>query len=181
MNPQDRTYKLGDNFAMVIGVSKFYVEKEWELIKALHAASNGVVSIQAVRSDAVFGIDHIFRVLKITLEAEKRNIKLVSRTEMDLLLRVSCTNQLSKALTDTGLTNKTPGCFILFSKDRAKLLKVAEHFYSLDVKVDNSVLKPTKRKKELICKHLGIRLNKNICPDSYFVSFLSERAALLIK
>jgi len=181
VNPQDRTYKLGDNFAMVIGVSKFDVDKELELIKELHAASNGVVSIQAVRADAVFGIAHILEVLKISLEAEKRNIKLVSRTEMDLLLRVSCTNQLSKALIDTGLSNQTPGCFILFSKDRTKLMKVAEHICSLDVKVDNSVLKPTKRKQELICKYLGIRLNKNLLPYQSFTSFLSERASLLNK
>ncbi|HKR57952.1 MAG TPA: KEOPS complex subunit Cgi121, partial [Candidatus Nitrosopolaris sp.] len=168
MNPQYRTHKLGDNFVMVIGVSKFDVAKEWELVKELHAASNGAVSIQAVRADAVFGIDHILEVLKISLEAEKRNIKLVSRTEMDLLLRVSCTNQLSKALIDAGLTNRTPGCFILFSRDRTMLMKVAEHICGLDVKVDNSALKPTKRKQELICKYLGVRLNKNLSPYPSF-------------
>lgn len=181
MNPLDLTYKLGDSFVMVIGVSKFDVEKEWGLIKELHAELDGVVSIQAVRADAVFGIDHILEVLKISLEAEKRNIKLASRTEMDLLLRVSCTSQLSKALRDTGLTNQIPGCFILFSKDKTKLMKVAERVCSLDVVVDNSVLKPTKRKQALICMYLGIRLNKNLLPFKSFTTFLSERAALLIR
>jgi hypothetical protein len=181
LNPQARTYKLGNNIVMVIGVSKFNVEKQWESIKELQTASNGIVSIQAVRADAVFGIDHILKVIRISLEAERRNIKLVSRTEMDLLLRISCTNQLSKALIDTGLTNQTPGCFILLSKNRKKLLNAAERICSLDLKVDNSVLKSTKRKKQLICKHLGIRLNNDLSTDSSFTNYLSERAALLVK
>ena len=172
---------MGDRFTTVIGISDLDVKDAGELIDDLRNTSKGVVSIQGVCADAVYGIDHILQALKITIESEKRKITLVDRLEMDLLLRISCTDQITVALRDTGLRNQAPGCFILFSKGKKELVKVTRRISDMHLEVDDVVLKPSNRKKELICRRLGIQLNIFLSNDVDFTSFLSERAALLTK
>ena len=172
---------MGDRFTTVIGVSVLDVKDAGELIDDLRNISKGVVSIQGVRADAVYGIDHILQALKISIESEKRKITLVGRLEMDLLLRISCTDQIIVALRDIGLRNQAPGCFILFSKAKKELLKITRLICNMHLEVDDFVLKPSNRKKEFICRRLGIQLNKFLSNDVDFTSFLSERAALLTK
>src|SRR5207244_8113107 len=82
---QNRIHKVGDRFTTVIGISDLDVKDAGELIDDLRNTSKGVVSIQGVCADAVYGIDHILQALKITIESEKRKITLVDRLEMDLL------------------------------------------------------------------------------------------------
>ena len=172
---------MGNIFTTVIGVSDLDVKDVGEFIDDLRESSNGGVSIQAVCADAVYGLEHILQALKITIESEKRKITLVDRPEMDLLLRISCTDQISRALKDIGLRNQASGCFILFSKEKKKLIKVTRRICNTNLKIDDSVLKPNKRKKELICRRLGVQLNKFLSNDDAFTSYLSEKAALLTK
>lgn len=172
---------MGDRFISIIGVSVFDVNDAGGLIDNLRDTSKGVVSIQGVRADAVYGIDHIIQALKISIESEKRKITLVARLEMDLLLRIACTDQITLALRDIGLRNQAPGCFILFSKGKKELLKITRLICNMHLEVDDFVLKPSNRKKKLICRRLGIHLNKFLSDDVEFTSFLSERAALLTK
>jgi tRNA threonylcarbamoyladenosine modification (KEOPS) complex Cgi121 subunit len=152
-----------------------------KFIDDLRKSSNEGVSIQAVSADAVYGLEHILQALKITIESEKRKITLVDSPEMDLLLRISCTDQISRALRDIGLRNQAPGCFILFSKEKMKLIKVSRRICNTQLKIDDSVLEPNKRKKEHICRRLGIHLNEFLSNDDAFTSYLSEKAALLTK
>ena len=170
---------MGDRFTTVIAISDLDVKEAGELIDDLRNTSKGVVSIQGVCADAVYGIDHILQALKITIESEKRKITLVDRLEMDLLLRISCTDQITVALRDIGLRNQAPGCYILFSKEKKDLLKITRRIFDMHLGLDDFVLKPSNRKKELICRRLGIQLNKFLSNDVDFTSFLSERAALL--
>jgi len=172
---------VGNIFTTGGGVSDLDVNDVGEFIDDLRKTSNGGVSIQGVRADAVYGIEHILQALKITIESEKRKITLVGRPEMDLLLRISCTDQISRALMDIGLRNQAPGCFILFSKKKKKLIKVTRRICNMHLKIDDSVLKPNKTKKELICRRLGVQLNKFLSNDDAFTSYLSEKAALLTK
>lgn len=172
---------MGNIFTAVMGVSDLDLKDVGEFIDDLRKTSNGGVSIQAVWAGAVYGIEHILQALKITIESEKRKITLVSRPEMDLLLRISCTDQISIALRDIGLRNQAPGCFILFSKEKKKLIKATRRICNTHLKIDDSVLKPSNTKKELICMRLGVQLNKFLSNDDAFTSYLSERAALLTK
>jgi tRNA threonylcarbamoyladenosine modification (KEOPS) complex Cgi121 subunit len=172
---------VGDRFTTVIGVSVLDVKDPGELIDDLRNISKGEVSIQGVRADAVYGIDHILKALKISVESEKRKITLVGRLEMDLLLRISCTDQITVALKDVGLRKQAPGCFILFSKGKKELLKITRRICNMHLDVTDFVLEPSNRKKELICRRLGLQMNKFLSNDVDFASFLSERAALLTK
>ncbi|HET7149104.1 MAG TPA: KEOPS complex subunit Cgi121 [Candidatus Nitrosopolaris sp.] len=152
-----------------------------EFIDDLRKTLNGGVSVQAVCADAVYGIEHIRKVLRITIESEKRKITLAVRPEMDLLLRIACTDQISIALRNIGLRNQGPGCFILLSKEKKELIKVTRHICKTKLKIDDSVLRPSTAKKELISRRLGVQLNKFLSNDDAFTSYLSEKAALLTK
>lgn len=181
MKLENRINKVGNVFAIVIGVSNLDVKDTYLLLEDLRKSERGVVWIQAVCADAVYGIDHILEALKITIESKNRNITLANRLEIDLLLRISCTDQISVALRQMGLRNDAPGCFIFFSKDKIKLLKVTRGICNMHLNIDDCILKPNKTKKELICERLGIRLNNFLSRDVAFTNFLSEKAALLTK
>lgn len=181
LKPENRIHKVGNIFTTVIGVSDLNKGYACGFIEDIRKTSKGAVSIQAVSADAAYGIDHILQALKVTIESQNRKIILASTLEMDLLLRISCTNQISVALKQIGLRNQASSCFIVFSKNKKKLLKVVRGICKMQLKIDDCVLKPSKAKKELICKRLGVQLNEFLSDEVAFTSFLSERGALLTK
>ena len=181
MKPGNRIHKVGNIFATVIGVSDLNKEYACGFIEDIRKTSKGAFSIQAVSADAAYGTDHILQALKISIESQNRKILLASTLEMDLLLRICCTNQIFIALRQIGLRNQASGCFIVFSRNKKKLLEIARHICKMHFKIDDHVLEPTKAKKELICKRLGVELNDFLSDDVVFTNFLSEKAALLTK
>ncbi len=137
------------------------------------------VLMQAVRADSVFGVDHVFNAIKITFESQKRELLLAEKLEVDLLLRIACVSQISIALGDIGLKYSRPACLILLSTQKRKLVMSAKNIRQTFSESDNSVLKPTKMKRELISKRLGLDLSEYLQSDDAFTDFLSEKAALL--
>src|SRR6188472_2022696 len=92
-----RIYRLDDIFASIIGIHAIQIKDTEKIIDDLRHISTKVI-LQAIDANIVYGIEQIIEVLKITLECEKRKIMVASKPEMDLLLRLSCTNQISRAL-----------------------------------------------------------------------------------
>ena len=116
-------------------------------------------------------------VIKIVLEAEKRNIMLTNRRETELLIRLSGTKQIAEAIRKAGLKNQETGCIIAFSLDRESI----EHFDSQiknDFELNESVLRPTKEKKDLITSNPGFAKGLD---ESELLPYLLERAAILVK
>jgi molybdopterin synthase sulfur carrier subunit len=138
---------------------------------------HGNVSIQAVNANAVYGKEHLIGVLRITLEAERRKIMLANRREIELLIRLTGTNQIEEAIRRAGLKKDTAGCFIAFSQDSESLRKFESQIKS-EFELNDSVLKPTNEKRILLASMLGFR---NELDDSEFLQYLLEKAAILIK
>jgi tRNA threonylcarbamoyladenosine modification (KEOPS) complex Cgi121 subunit len=175
----NRIHKVGNIFTTVIGVSDLNKEYACEFLEDIRKTSKGSFSIQAVSADAAYGTNHIIQALKISIESQSRKILLASTLEMDLLLRIACTNQIFIALRQVGLRNQASGCFIVLSKNKKKLLEIAR-LCKMNFKIDDHVLEPSKAKKELICERLGVEVNDFLSDEGVFTNFLSERAALLI-
>ncbi len=53
------------------------------------------VLIQGINPSFIYGKKHIFEVIKIILESNRRKIKIMKRLEMELLLRLVCCNQVN--------------------------------------------------------------------------------------
>jgi sulfur-carrier protein len=147
-----------------------------KLVDMLRAQNNNV-SIQAVNANAVYGEEHVRGVIKIVLEAEKRKIMLTNRRETELLIRLAGTKQIAEAIRRVGLKKYTAGCFIAFSQDSESLRQFESQIKS-DFELNNSVLKPSKEKKDQFVSKLGFASKLD---DSEFQLYLLERAAILVK
>jgi tRNA threonylcarbamoyladenosine modification (KEOPS) complex Cgi121 subunit len=179
---RQRVYKLTDTYASIIGFrTKITDGKGYGSIIRDVGNMCDQVSLLAVNANIVYGIEHAIDVLKITLEAKRRNMMIAKKEETDILLRLLCTTQISVALRSGGLKNHNYGCFILFSKNKSQLLKVRKNIGKL-FEVKNEVLRANKKKRKIISGILGLPFNKSISDDDKtFTKYLSERACLITK
>jgi len=168
-------YMIDNIHASIIGVRRIRGDAG-KLIDRLRAEHKDV-SIQAVNADAVYGTDHLLGVLRMTLEAEKRKIMIANKREIELLLRLACTDQISEAMMRAGLKNNTTGCFIALSEDGEALRRFSDKIKS-EFEVDDSLLKPNNRKKAMRVSVLGLKAKFD---DYKFLQYLLERAAILVK
>jgi tRNA threonylcarbamoyladenosine modification (KEOPS) complex Cgi121 subunit len=166
-------------FYSVVGFKKIKVNNIGKYLEELRNIFPGV-SIQALDANIVYGREHIDKVLKITLESIKRKLTFANKDEIDLLLRLSFTDQISFALKYGGLKNGSPGCFIFFSEDKTKLAKAKSYIENLFPDRDNSTINASTIKRKVISERIGISSN-NLFDDQTFILYLVERACLIMK
>jgi tRNA threonylcarbamoyladenosine modification (KEOPS) complex Cgi121 subunit len=166
-------------FYSVVGVKKINIKNIGKFLEELRNVFPGV-SIQALNANIVYGHEHIDQVLKITLEAIKRKITFANKAEIDLLLRLSSTDQISLALKYAGLKSGSPGCFIFFSEDKTKLAKAKSYIENVFSDKDDSIINASTIKRKIICQRIGIP-SDNLFDDQTFILYLVERACLIMK
>jgi tRNA threonylcarbamoyladenosine modification (KEOPS) complex Cgi121 subunit len=115
-------------------------------------------------------------VLRIALEAEKRNIMLTNRCEIELLIRLAGTDQISEAIRRAGLKKDVGGCFIAFSQYN-EVLRQFEQWIKSEFDLNNSVLMPNEDKRIRLGTLLGSHAKFD---NSEFLQYLLEKAAILI-
>jgi tRNA threonylcarbamoyladenosine modification (KEOPS) complex Cgi121 subunit/molybdopterin converting factor small subunit len=167
-------HELYGFYASIIGVRRIS-EDPGKLVDRLRASSTA--SIQAASADAVYGIEHVLGVMRMTFESERRNIMIANKRETELLLRLACTGQISEAIKRAGLKKDAAGCFVVFSENNAEVKK-----FSIAIKnefeTDDTVLEATPEKKTRLGDLLG---TKSKFDDGEFLHYLLERAAILVK
>ena len=72
------------------------------------------IFIQVLNFDIVYNYEHLFEILKISTLAERRNTMCSNKIELDFLLRIVGTNQISQAIKDGGLKIDSSIVFVLF-------------------------------------------------------------------
>ncbi|HEX2304761.1 MAG TPA: KEOPS complex subunit Cgi121 [Nitrososphaeraceae archaeon] len=135
------------------------------------------VMIQGINPRYIFGKRHIFEVIKIILESNERKIKIAKRLEMELLLRLVCSNQVDKAIKIGGIKNNGFGCFVLLSQKKGTIIDSLKYLSKMFVKQNSSLLNATKEKMINMCERLEFpcgNFNKN-----EFLKILTEKAALV--
>jgi sulfur-carrier protein len=168
-------YMLDSYHLLIIGVLRI-VYDPGRLVDMLRDRY-GNVSIQAVNANVVYGEEHLVGVLRIALEAEKRKTMLTNSREMELLIRLTGTNQIEEAIRRAGLKKETAGCFIAFSQESESLRQFESQIKS-EFDLNDSVLKPSKEKRIRLASMLSFPNELN---DSEFLQYLLEKAAILIK
>jgi len=180
LKPQ-RVYKIGDTFISISAFKSMRIKNIDNLVENILNLSK-VVWIQGVNAMVIYGFEHIIETLKITLESERRRALLAKKPQVDFLLRLVCTNQISNALQYGGLKDGRDGCFIACSKNEGQLLKVSDRLHYLFGRRDETILKPTEIKRKTISERLGIGINNNpLKEDIGFLEFLAERGALITR
>lgn len=168
-------FDLGSNRVSIIGVDRI-TEEPGKLVDRLRAG-NKAVSIQAASANAVYGVEHALGVLRMTLEAEEREIMLANKRETELLLRLAFTGQISEAMKRAGLKRGVAGCFIAFSEESEALRRFSDEVKN-EFKADDSVLAPSRDKRARLAGLLGMSMKFD---GSEFLQYLLERAAILVK
>ena len=167
-------YTLNGYHVSITGVQKI-IHDPGKLVDMIRSQHNNVL-IQAVDANAVYGEEHVLGVLRITLEAEKRNIMLTNRSEIELLIRLAGTDQISEAIRRAGLKKDVAGCFIAFSQDN-EALRQFEQWIKSEFDLNNSILKPNEDKRIRLASLLGSPAKLD---SRKFLQYLLEKAAILI-
>ena len=140
------------------------------------------VYIQGLNTEAIFGLQHVVEALKITLEAFKRGIMAANRPELDLLLRISCTTQISKAISHAGIKSEKCACFVIFSKNIRYLRKARYYALQSLPECDSYEFVIDEIARNNLATKLGLESGSYfLTDDSEFLKYLIERAALIAK
>jgi tRNA threonylcarbamoyladenosine modification (KEOPS) complex Cgi121 subunit len=138
------------------------------------------VVIQAVDAAAVYGRGHALGALSIAMEAMARKIMIANKPEIEVLLRLACTNQIAEAMRRARLREGSAGCIIAFSVD-AEALKRFKEQISREFKLDDTGIYQSDEKRKALAKTIGISLQSSYDNNSKFLDLLLERAAILVR
>ena len=175
--PEDRSlYRIDTYYVAIIEITHLGSENLHELITKYRAFSPDVL-IQGIDASYVFGVNHLLRVLQLTVESWKRGIKLSKIMETDILMRLCRTSQISKAIKVGGLKNDSAACFILMSENLDSVLKIKQYIEGYYNEVHVSVLRIGKNKMARLRREFGITHKK--MDRIFFENYLVEKAALV--
>lgn len=172
-------FKLSDFHVSIFCCNKS--ESGTELVEQIRSNFKDVY-VQGFNTEAIFGLQHIVEALKITLEALKRGIMAANRPELDLLLRISCTTQISKAIIHAGIKSGKRTCYVMFSRNNRELIKARHYALKSLLSFDfpEFIVEPSTR--DTLAAKLGLEAGAYfITNDSEFLRYLVERAALVTR
>ncbi len=175
--PEDRSlYRIDTYYVAIIEIMHLGSENLHELITKFRAFSPDVL-VQGMDASYVFGVNHLLRVLQLTVESWNRGIKLSKIMETDILMRLCRTSQISKAIKVGGLKNDSAACFILMSENLDSVLKIKQYIEGYYNEIHVSVLRIGKNKMARLRKEFGITHKK--IDRVFFENYLVEKAALV--
>ena len=170
-------YKIDSIFVAIICTNTLFVSDIGVTIATFRKIFPDVM-IQGINPSYIFGKKHIFEVIKIILECNKRNIKIAKSLEMELLLRIVCSNQVDKAINIGGIKNNGSGCFILFSEKKRPIINSIKYLRKMFVNENSFLLNATKEKMLDICEKL--EFSSGNFNTKEFLKILTEKAALVL-
>jgi tRNA threonylcarbamoyladenosine modification (KEOPS) complex Cgi121 subunit len=161
------------------------LKKLYDNLKAIHNDINIVI----VNANIVFGIEHIFGILKIINEEIKRKEEReIKNFNVEFLLRICYTNQISHAFQLLSDNKTNDFICILFSKSLSNIKKIYIDLKNYgDEDISNSLIQISEAKKLHILrlfynKDLKDVENLSIIKDDLkFQNFLIERSAIVLK
>jgi tRNA threonylcarbamoyladenosine modification (KEOPS) complex Cgi121 subunit len=175
--PEDRSlYRIDTYYVAIIEITHIGSENLHELITKFRAFSPDVL-VQGMDASYVFGVNHLLRVLQLTVESWNRGIKLSKIMETDILMRLCRTSQISKAIKVGGLKNDSAACFILMSENLDSVLKIKQYIEGYYNEIHVSVLRIGKNKMARLRSEFGITHKK--MDKIFFENYLVEKAALV--
>ena len=137
---KDNIVTVGSLKATVFMVTFFdsNVKRVYEEIKTKPAYNK--TDLVFLRSHLVFGLEHIVGIMKILNERKKRNsISDIKNIEIEFLMRVCCTDQISEALKiNFGDKSNKDYVVIILSDDDQKLKDIQREFERYGTVVSNN-------------------------------------------
>ena len=201
----DNTYQLEDLTVLIkdIFLAHSNVSKVYDRFKVKFKNIN----IVFINPNLIFGLDHIFGIIKIIKENSKREEKrMIKNPDIEFLLRICYTNQISLAFEKLGYNksfdnNRTRFIYILFSRYSTDIQKASDYIEGHKIieqeekekekarkrEEKSFLLEMSENKKKYILKVLFNKEFKDV-QDLFFVKdnvkfqkFLIERAATALR
>ena len=169
-------YEIDSVFVAIISTDTLYVTDIGTTMESFRKMFPEVM-IQGINPKYIFGRGHIFEVIKIIIESNKRKIKIAKRLEMELLLRLICSNQVDKAINIGGIKNSGSACFILLSENKRLIVDSIRYLRKIFVSQNNLLLNATREKMLYMCKRMKFK-HSNFS-NKEFLRILTEKAALV--
>jgi tRNA threonylcarbamoyladenosine modification (KEOPS) complex Cgi121 subunit len=169
-------YEIDSVFVAIISTDTLHVTDIGTTIESFRKMFPEVM-IQGINPKYIFGKGHIFEVVKIIIESNKRKIKIAKRLEMELLLRLICSNQVDKAINMGGIKNNGSGCFILLSEKKHLIEDSIRYLRKIFGRQNNTLLNATREKMLHMCK--GMKFRHSNFSNKEFLKILTEKAALV--
>ncbi|HEX6646572.1 MAG TPA: KEOPS complex subunit Cgi121 [Nitrososphaeraceae archaeon] len=135
--------------------------------------------IQALNFDVIYNYEHLFEILRISNLAKRRNIMCSHKIELDFLLRVMGTNQISQAIKEGGVTLDQYITFVVLA-NKYQINKIYQKLVFLFGNSYDEVFtdKINLRKKIELYK---TKYNNDFFDEENTIKFLTETAALVMK
>ena len=168
-------YKIDSVYVAIISTDTLHVTDIGNTIESFRKMFPDVM-IQGINPKFIFGIDHIFEVIQIVLESNNRKINIAKRLEMEVLLRLICSNQVDKAIDIGGIKNNSSACFILLSENRRLMTDSIKYLKVFGIQ-NLSLLNATTDKIAYICNKMGFR--RGNYSKTEFLKILTEKAVLV--
>lgn len=169
-------HRIDSSFMAIICTDTLCIDDIGSMIATFRKMFPGVM-IQGINPRYIFGKSHIFEIIKIILESNKRKIKIAKKIEIELLMRLVCSNQVDKAIKIGGIKNNNSGCFVLISEMKSPIIDSIKYLRRMFVKEDKSVLNASKDKMIRMCELLQIQDCDFTTKE--FLNILTEKAALV--
>lgn len=168
-------YKIDSLYVAIISTDTLHVTDIGNTIESFRKMFPDVM-IQGINPKFIFGIDHIFEVIQIVLESNNRKINIAKRLEMEVLLRLICSNQVDKAIDIGGIKNNSSACFILLSENRRLMTDSIKYLKVFGIQ-NLSLLNATTDKIAYICNKM--RFRRDNYSKTEFLKILTEKAVLV--
>lgn len=135
------------------------------------------IFIQGINFDIVYNYEHIYEILKISNFAKKRNIMCSNKIELDFLLRIVGTNQISQAINKGGLKINNYAIFVIVAT-RMQLEEIKQKLIGLFGNSNEEILLDHEIKKRKFEKLKRIANNSTL-EEKNLIKFLKETGALV--
>lgn len=171
--------KVANEHVLLTGIRRLKTDNVEEFIKELRSINTNV-ALQVVNAELVAGFKHIIDIIHQSVEAKKRGILLSKNIEIDILLRLACTDQISKAVEDIGLKKGTNNVLIV-AMGKINHLKTLSRNISKRYKLNDSIIRSKKLSRKIYSLH-NIRKNELkaiVDNNDKLASILVERASIL--
>ena len=135
-------------------------------------------NIQIINTNLVYNFEHISEVLKISLSAKERDILVARKIEMDFLMRIIGTTQISYAIKIGGIKYDQYNTIVALSEDKLEAKKIREKLYLL---FGDSYDKLLLDKKEQAIKlnYFKKEFQNHLLNEKTIIDFLREKAVLV--
>jgi tRNA threonylcarbamoyladenosine modification (KEOPS) complex Cgi121 subunit len=137
------------------------------------------IFIQGLNFDIVYNYEHLFEILKISTLAETRNTMCSNKIELDFLLRIVGTNQISQAIKEGGLKIDNYIVFVILAY-KMQIEKIKKKFIILFGNSEEELFLDKKILSRKIEKY-KIRFNNNFLEEKNIIEFLTEIGALITR